>query len=118
MSRNSRVLLIQYTQRRRPMPEETKTTETKEVKKERPEIKDQLVVTPHRITIGGEEVNYTATAGTVVLREETDREKDYEGEQPKAQFFFIAYTKDGVADPAGRPLTFSFNGGPGSSSVW
>jgi carboxypeptidase C (cathepsin A) len=63
-------------------------------------------------------LNYTVTAGTVVLKEETDREKDYEGEKPKAQFFFIAYTKDGVDNPAERPLTFSFNGGPGSSSVW
>jgi carboxypeptidase C (cathepsin A) len=75
-------------------------------------------MTQHKITIGGEEVKYTVTAGTVVLKEETDREKDYEGELPKGQFFFIAYTKDGVKNPAERPLTFSFNGGPGSSSVW
>jgi carboxypeptidase C (cathepsin A) len=54
----------------------------------------------------------------VVLKEETERDKDYEGELPKGQFFFIAYTLDGVEDPADRPITFSFNGGPGSSSVW
>src|SRR5512133_494824 len=94
------------------------TNEAQTEKKEKPEIKDQLVSTQHRITMGGEEINYTVTAGTVVLKEEADREKEYEGEAPKAQFFFIAYTKDGVADPAERPLTFSFNGGPGSSSVW
>lgn len=98
----------------------TETTPTKPVeeKKEKPEIKDQLVVTQHKITLGGEELHYTVTTGTIVLKDEIDREKDYEGETPKAQFFFIAYTKDDVADPAARPLTFSFNGGPGSASVW
>jgi carboxypeptidase C (cathepsin A) len=102
----------------KPLTTETKPNESKDEKKEKPEIKDQLVVTQHSITIGGEEVKYTVTAGTVVLKEETEREKDYEGELPKGQFFFIAYTLDGVDDPANRPITFSFNGGPGSSSVW
>lgn len=100
------------------MPEETKTAESKEEKKEKPEVKDTLVVTQHSVTIGGEAIKYTVTAGTLVLKEESDRDKEYEGEKPKAQFFFIAYTKDGVENPAERPLTFSFNGGPGSSSVW
>ena len=100
------------------MTNETKPVEAKDEKKERPEIKDQIVVTQHQITINGEEIKYTVTTGTVVLKEETDREKDYEGEKAKAQFFFIAYTRDGVENPADRPLTFSFNGGPGSSSVW
>jgi len=95
------------------MPEQTQPE-----KKEKPEIKDQLVVTHHEISIGGQDIRYTVTTGTVVLKEETSREADYEGEQPKAQFFFVAYTKDGIDDPAARPLTFSFNGGPGSSSVW
>jgi carboxypeptidase C (cathepsin A) len=100
------------------MPDEPKPAETKDEKKDKPEIKDNLVVTQHKITIEGQEIAYTVTTGTIVLKEETDREKDYEGEKPKAQFFFIAYTKDGVENPAERPLTFSFNGGPGSSSVW
>jgi len=57
--------------------------------------------------------------GTIVLKEETaDREKEAEGEKPRAQVFFIAYTKDGVRDRSNRPISFSFNGGPGSSSVW
>ena len=43
--------------------------------------------------------------------------KSYEGE-PKALMFFIAYTKNGVDDLGKRPITFAFNGGPGSSSVW
>ena len=53
------------------------------------------------------------------MKEETpDREKGAEGEKPHAQIFFVAYTKDDVEDKSKRPLTFSFNGGPGSSSVW
>ena len=67
-------------------------------------------VTRHSITLGGRELRYTATAGTVILKEEDGT--------PKASVFYIAYTLDGVKDPAQRPLTFSFNGGPGSSSVW
>jgi carboxypeptidase C (cathepsin A) len=97
---------------------ETKPDEKKDEKKEKPEIKDHLIITQHAVTIGGQEIKYTVTAGTVVLKEETERDKDYEGELPKGQFFFIAYTLDGVEDPADRPITFSFNGGPGSSSVW
>ncbi len=100
------------------MPEEPKPAETKDEKKEKPELKDNLVVTQHTIIIAGQEIAYTVTTGTIILKEETDREKDYEGEKPKAQFFFVAYTKDGVENPVERPLTFSFNGGPGSSSVW
>jgi carboxypeptidase C (cathepsin A) len=104
------------------MPEEApKSEESKEKKesKEKTPPADKLVQSSHSITIGGKEIKYTVTTGTIILREETpDREKDFEGEKPKASFFFIAYTKDGVRDPAKRPLTFSFNGGPGSSSVW
>jgi len=71
-------------------------------------------VTHHTIVLDGKEMQYTVTAGTLLLKEE-DQEK---GEKPKASIFYIAYTLDGVSDPSLRPLTFSFNGGPGSSSVW
>jgi len=82
------------------------------------EVKDNLVETKHIITLSGQQIAYTVTTGTIVLREETpDREKEFEGQKPKAEFFFIAYTKDDT-DAAKRPLMFSFNGGPGSSSVW
>jgi carboxypeptidase C (cathepsin A) len=98
------------------MPDEKKPEEKKE---EKPKAEDKLVETKHSITIKGREIRYTVTAGTMVLKEETaDREKEAEGEKPRAQIFFIAYTKDGVKDKSTRPLTFSFNGGPGSSSVW
>lgn len=92
---------------------------TDETKPEKPEVKDNLVETKHKVIIGGKEIAYTATTGTIVLREETaDREKEFEAQRPKAEFFFVAYTKDDETDIAKRPLTFSFNGGPGSSSVW
>lgn len=74
-------------------------------------------VTHHKIRINGQEIAYTATAGTLILKEEDDEENE-EGEVAKASIFYVAYTKDGVEDPQTRPLTFSFNGGPGSSSVW
>jgi carboxypeptidase C (cathepsin A) len=98
-----------------------------EGKEEKQALKDNLVVTQHRVRIGGKEIKYTVTAGTIVMKEEpADREKEWEGEKPRAQIFFIAYTKDSsgaqsakkTSTPAERPLTFSFNGGPGSSSVW
>jgi len=102
------------------MPEEKPETKPEEKKEEKkPEPKDNLVTTQHAVTIGGKEIRYTVTAGTMVMKEETaDREKESEGEKPKAAFFFVTYTKDEVEDKAKRPLTFSFNGGPGSSSVW
>lgn len=96
-------------------PEETKD----EKKEEKPTPKDNLVESKHSIKIGGRTIKYTVTTGTIVLKEEImDKEKDAEVEKPRAQIFFIAYTKDGVKDKAKRPITFSFNGGPGSSSVW
>ena len=69
-----------------------------------------LSITEHEITIGGKTIKYQATAGYLVLKSEKG--------EPRANIFFVAYTKVGESDPAKRPLTFSFNGGPGSSSVW
>ena len=82
--------------------------------KNSPTPEDNLSVTHHNVTINGEEIRYTATTGTLVLKEEIDKE----GEKAKAAVFFIAYTRDDVDDMSKRPITFSFNGGPGSSSVW
>jgi carboxypeptidase C (cathepsin A) len=69
-----------------------------------------IAETTHTIMIGGTEVSYTATAARMILREEDGKKK--------ASFFSVAYTRDGVEDPATRPIVFCFNGGPGSSSVW
>src|SRR5512134_3091781 len=102
------------------MAEEKKPDEKKEEKKEeKPKALDKLVKSQHSIKVKGKEIKYTVTAGTMVLKEETtDREKEAEGEKPRAQVFFVAYTRDGEGSRGKRPLTFSFNGGPGSSSVW
>jgi carboxypeptidase C (cathepsin A) len=89
---------------------------------DRPEPKDQLSVTQHVFNSGGKPIRYTVTAGTIVLKEESEKKGEAageaEGEKARASIFFIAYTRDDVDDKARRPLTFSFNGGPGSSSVW
>jgi carboxypeptidase C (cathepsin A) len=79
--------------------------------KEKPkEPEEKLIQSKQTVTINGQEINYHATAGTILLRDEEDK--------PTASIFYIAYTRDGIKDLAARPITFSFNGGPGSSSVW
>lgn len=75
-----------------------------------PTLKERVSKSKHTVVIDGQEIAYTATAGTMIL-------KDEEG-KPKASLFYVAYMRDGVEDVAQRPITFSFNGGPGSSSVW
>ena len=67
-------------------------------------------VTRHSIVIGGKPVSYVATAGTLVIRDT--------GDTPVASIGYVAYTKPEVKDPAQRPITFAYNGGPGSSSMW
>lgn len=85
----------------------------------RPEPEEKRSVTKHTVTVDGRTLNYTATAGTLVLKEEAEEENGKsKGEQAQATIFYVAYTLDGVENPAERPITFSFNGGPGSSSVW
>jgi len=84
-------------------------------------VRDQIVETKHQVRIGDEQISYTVTTGTLVLHEEQfNKEKDDEPsiQRPRATIFFVAYTRDDVEDRAARPITFSFNGGPGSSSVW
>lgn len=71
---------------------------------------EQSSVSRHSIRIGGQTVNYQATAGTLHLPG-----KD---EQPDASIFYVSYAREGVSDMDQRPVMFTFNGGPGSSSVW
>ena len=88
-------------------PEEKKD----EKKEEKSAPRDNIVESKHSITIGGKVIKYTVTTGTMVMKEEVnDKEKDAEIEKPRAQIFFIAYTRDGVKDKGKRPVTFSFNG--------
>lgn len=79
-----------------------------------PKLEEKKVETHHTVTIDGEPIGYTATAGTLLLRKEDGTPEGKE----RASVFYVAYTKEGVADAGRRPITFSFNGGPGSSSVW
>jgi carboxypeptidase C (cathepsin A)/V8-like Glu-specific endopeptidase/GH25 family lysozyme M1 (1,4-beta-N-acetylmuramidase)/subtilisin family serine protease len=67
------------------------------------------VVTHHQITLNGNALKYTATAGRLPIKRGDGR--------TEAQMFFVAYTLDGQ-DSSKRPLTFAFNGGPGSASLW
>lgn len=83
----------------------------------RPEPADDLVTTSHVLMTPSGELRYTATTGRMVLREEVVEDGKWTGFLPKAEMFVTAYVLEG-ADPATRPVTFAFNGGPGSSSVW
>ena len=66
-------------------------------------------VTRHTIVLNGQTLAYTARAGTITLRNGS--------EQPTLTMFYVAYTLDG-ADATHRPVTFFYNGGPGSSTMW
>src|SRR5258705_6142148 len=78
-----------------------KTDKAKDEKK--PE--EKVVQTKHSVKIGGQEIKYTATAGTILLK--------LEDGTPKASVFYVAYTKDDVSDTAKRAVTFTFNRGAG-----
>ncbi len=73
-------------------------------------LKEKKSVTAHTIKIGGKEIQYTATAGNLILKKDAE-DKDI------ASVFYVAYTKD-KENPSQRPITFVTNGGPGSSAVW
>jgi len=70
----------------------------------------QSSVTQHRLSLGGKSIDYAATAGTLIVRDEDDK--------PIASIGYIAYTRRDGKSGAVRPITFAFNGGPGSSSLW
>ncbi len=101
-------------QEKSPSSDERKSKDGKSEKPDKDDekitIDDREVATHHVLEIGGRTLGYVAKAGTLVLREEDGKKK--------ASVFYVAYTKDDVTDPSTRPITFSFNGGPGSSSVW
>src|SRR5262245_61942360 len=74
------------------------------------DAKEPLSVTEGAVAVGGKKVEYRATAGALPLKDE--------GGKRTASVFFVAYTRKGAPDAGKRPITFCFNGGPGSSSVW
>ena len=75
-----------------------------------PAAEEKPVVTHHTIRIAGRTLAYTVTAGTMPLKDEKGT--------VEANIFFMAYTLDNPPNATKRPLMFSFNGGPGSASVW
>jgi carboxypeptidase C (cathepsin A) len=107
------VLTASFGRAQAPPPEKTAAVTSAPAAapaKPTPSPEEPPVVTHHEIHVGARTLRYTATAGRMSIK--TDQ-----GE-PEASIFYVAYTLDGVSDTAKRPLMFSFNGGPGSSSVW
>jgi len=122
---------------------DTKSEHQSDTKDETKYFEDPpLSVTSHSVTLGGKTLKYHATAGYIVLKEEegkplvkppsskpgseskaeskteSEANKTKDGLKAKAKIFFVGYTLDDAGEPGTRPLTFAFNGGPGSSSVW
>jgi carboxypeptidase C (cathepsin A) len=75
-------------------------------------IKPREVTTEGTVTIEGHALNYKAVAGTIILTGKNEKKED-----PTASIFYVYYQKTGV-DTGKRPVTFLYNGGPGSSTVW
>src|SRR5216110_48357 len=71
--------------------------------------KAESSVTQHHLTVGGRSFDYTATAGTLIIRDDEDK--------PIASIGYVAYVRHDAKGGV-RPLMFAFNGGPGSSSLW
>jgi carboxypeptidase C (cathepsin A) len=70
---------------------------------------EKTSATHHDMTLGGRGIHYTATAGTLLIHNDEDK--------PYGSIFYVAYTEDG-ADAKSRPVTFLYNGGPGSATLW
>ncbi len=102
--------------------------------KDKDKDEPKLSVTEHTVTIGGKPVRYKATAGYMLMKDFSDKRKEDRGSQDKdktdkdkdkknepktlAKVFFIAYTRLDAGPASKRPVSFTFNGGPGSASIW
>src|SRR4029453_6689549 len=86
-----------------PRPSETPRPATAPQPEEPPTVKKQTV------RVRGQQLSYTTTTGFMPIKNTLNGETE-------GRMFYVAYTLDNA--PAGRPLMFSFNGGPGSASVW
>jgi carboxypeptidase C (cathepsin A) len=105
----SALLLFQIPSMPNVSPKPAETPKLTQFLTETPE--DTPQIRKHTITVKGKPLNYTTTTGLMPIRNAQTGEIE-------AKIFYMAYTLDGVADNAKRPLMFSFNGGPGSASVW
>jgi carboxypeptidase C (cathepsin A) len=96
---------------RQPTPAE-QAGEADKTKKEQkaPLPEEKSSVTHHSARIGGQEIKYTATAANYNIKTDDGT--------VKASMFYVAYTKDGVPDVSRRPISFIYNGGPGSASLF
>src|SRR5712664_571906 len=99
-----------------PAQERVQEKETKTVEREKPAEptppppKEESSVTEHSIKIGGQTIPYKAIAGTILLKNEKD--------EPQALIYSTTYARSDVKDLSQRPISFIYNGGPGSASVW
>ena len=91
-------------QERDARPQEGRTTPAA------PPPKEEFFTTDHNIRIANEVIPYKATAGTTLL-------KDEKGE-PTGLMYSVAYTRSDIKDPSTRPVSFFYNGGPGSATMW
>jgi len=94
---------------RTPAPPAAAGDQKKDADKELPITPEKAVATHHELALGGKTLKYTATAGTLLIHDEED--KAY------GSIFYVAYTLDG-ADAGTRPVSFLYNGGPGSATLW
>ena len=90
--------------------QQTQQTDQGQQPRRMPVPEEKSSVTHHSVRAGGQQINYTATAATYVIKSDDG--------SPKATFFFVAYTKEDVSDSSKRPLSFVYNGGPGSASSY
>ena len=96
--------------------QETHEKETKTVEKEKPAEpappapKEESSVTDHTTKLDGQSIPYKATAATILLKNEKD--------EHTALIYYTAYTRSDAKDSCQRPISFVYNGGPGSASVW
>lgn len=114
----------------------SKKTDKAESKTEKDDDDTKLSTTEHTVNIDGHRVRYRATAGYMVLKNfqpekkkdaagkgdgnsgDSDKKDKKETHKKQAKVFFIAYERLDGTDVSKRPVAFSFNGGPGSASVW
>ncbi len=92
-----------------PAPQESSSDKDKDKEEHYDMTEQPPVETHHQITVDGKLLKYTATAGRLPIKRGDGK--------IEAEMFYVGYTLDGQ-DAAKRPLTFAFNGGPGSSSIW
>jgi len=90
-------------------PSKETSSEKAEAKPGKPIPKEECSTTHHQVNIGSQQIPYTAKAGNLLIRD---------GDDPVASVFYAAYTRDGITNLDHRPVTFFYNGGPGSSTIW